>query len=71
MSNKINLIRLFLILFIASISLNADDNRIVYLSQTGVKYHIKTCRTLKKKPIPVTLKEAKRRGYTACKVCRP
>jgi hypothetical protein len=44
---------------------------IVYITRTGKKYHRAGCRYLKKSKIPITLKEAKRRGYTPCKVCKP
>jgi len=43
----------------------------VYVTRTGKKYHRAGCRYLKKGCIPLTLKDAKIRGYGACKVCRP
>jgi len=44
---------------------------IVYITDTGKKYHISTCRYLKDSRIEIRLSEAKRRGYTACSVCNP
>jgi DNA-entry nuclease len=43
----------------------------VYITNTGKKYHRGDCRYLKKSKIKVTLEDAKRRGYTPCKVCKP
>jgi len=41
------------------------------LTQSGKKYHCDGCRYLASSKIPISLKDAKARGYTACKVCRP
>ena len=43
----------------------------VYITRTGKKYHRLGCRYLRKSCIPISLTEAKRRGYTPCKVCKP
>jgi competence protein ComEC len=45
----------------------------VYVTHTGKYYHRENCRywDLAKTKIPLALKEAKKRGYTPCKVCRP
>jgi hypothetical protein len=43
----------------------------VYITNTGEKYHRSGCRHLAKSKIPIELTDAQRRGYTACKVCRP
>jgi hypothetical protein len=42
-----------------------------YITKTGKKYHNGNCRHLKKSKIKITLEEAKKRGYTPCKVCKP
>lgn len=44
---------------------------IVYITETGSKYHRGGCRSLRKSKIRITLKEAKNQGYTPCKICRP
>lgn len=44
---------------------------IVYITNTGGKYHNAGCRYLKDSSIAIRLSEAKRRGYTACSVCSP
>lgn len=43
----------------------------VYVTDTGEKYHRNGCRYLKYSKHRVTLKWAKRNGYTPCKVCKP
>ena len=43
----------------------------VYITRTGKKHHRDGCRYLKNSRIPVTLKDAKTRGYTPRSICRP
>ena len=45
----------------------------VYITRTGAKYHYRNCRTLarSRQIHEINIQEAKSRGYTACKVCRP
>jgi competence protein ComEC len=43
----------------------------VYVTRTGKKYHRDGCRYLAASKTPISLKDAKAKGYTACKVCRP
>ena len=43
----------------------------VYITKTGSKYHISSCSSLRKSKIPISLKDAKVRGYGACKKCHP
>jgi competence protein ComEC len=42
----------------------------VYSTRTGKQYHRDGCRYLAQSKIPITLKDAKARGFTPCKVCR-
>ena len=44
---------------------------IVYITNTGKKYHRSTCRYLRKSKSSIDLSKAKVGGYTACKVCKP
>jgi len=44
---------------------------IVYITNTGAKYHRDGCRYLSESRIAIRLSEAIRRGYTSCSVCRP
>jgi competence protein ComEC len=46
-------------------------SQIVYITRTGKKYHREGCRYLAMSKFPVSLRQAKDRGYTPCKVCRP
>lgn len=41
----------------------------VYITQTGKKYHRAGCRHLQKSQIPISLDDAKAKGYSACKSC--
>lgn len=45
------------------------DSKTVYIGKTGTKYHRADCQTLKGKGRPISLKEAKAQGRTACGVC--
>ena len=44
---------------------------IVYITETGTKYHLSGCQYLSQSKIAIRLSEAKRRGYTPCSVCNP
>lgn len=48
-----------------------DIERIVYITNTGTKYHRAGCRYLSKSMIPISLSDAIARGYTPCSVCKP
>ncbi|MGE5585802.1 MAG: stalk domain-containing protein [Bacillota bacterium] len=41
----------------------------VYITKTGSKYHRLGCRYLSKSCIPISLEDAKARGYSPCSVC--
>ncbi len=43
----------------------------VYITKTGKKYHRAQCRFLAKSKISINLTQAKKRGFTPCKVCKP
>ena len=43
----------------------------VYATDTGECYHRGDCRYLSKSRIPMSLKDAKAKGYRPCSVCRP
>lgn len=49
----------------------APQSDTVYVTRTGEKYHRGTCRSLRKSRIETTVAEAKRRSFTACKICKP
>jgi len=49
----------------------APTSQTVYITTSGKKYHREDCRYLSKSKIPISLDDAKQRGYTPCKVCNP
>ena len=49
-----------------------QDEVTVYITKKGKKYHKESCRSLSRsKKIALSLEEAKKRGYTPCKTCKP
>lgn len=46
-----------------------DEERVVYITPTGEKYHKKGCRTIKGDCTEIGINDAIARGYTACGVC--
>lgn len=42
----------------------------VYATEKGKRYHVKNCR-MKSGSKAIKLSEAKKKGYTACAVCKP
>ena len=56
------------------VSSNKDSqksSKYVYITRTGEKYHISSCRYLHSSRIKIKLNVAKSQGYSACSVCRP
>lgn len=49
----------------------AEDSGTVYITETGSKYHLSSCRYLRSSKIQITLSSAKSQGYTPCSVCDP
>lgn len=47
------------------------QQKIVYITRTGSKYHRGDCRYLRQSKMQTTRKDATRNGYTACSVCKP
>ena len=43
----------------------------VYITKTGKKYHIESCRYLSQSSFEIKLSDAKTRGYDPCSVCKP
>lgn len=70
-----------LVLFIVSVSAavqqttsqrvarTPDTDSIVFVTNTGVRYHRDGCKWLYKSKIPVSLIKARDAGYTPCRVC--
>ena len=55
----------------APVAQRDQQTQTVYITRTGKRYHREGCRYLASSKIPISLKDAKARGYTPCKVCRP
>jgi hypothetical protein len=60
----------FLFLFLVGSGLSVSAQT-VYITKTGEKYHEDGCRYLSKSAYSISLSDAKEKGYTACKVCKP
>lgn len=56
---------------IFSTILFATENKIVYITNTGEKYHESFCRYLRHSKIETNLSQAIECGYTPCSVCQP
>ena len=56
---------------ILSSILFATENKIVYITNTGEKYHESSCRYLKRSKIEIRLNRARENGYSPCGVCKP
>ena len=48
-----------------------SSTEVVYITNTGEKYHKGSCRYLSNSKIEIDLDEAIDKGYEACKVCKP
>ena len=49
----------------------ADGTTVVYVTETGTKYHVDGCRYLKKSKIEKSLADAVAEGYEPCSKCKP
>ncbi|MCX6168690.1 MAG: hypothetical protein NTX65_05100 [Ignavibacteriales bacterium] len=61
---------LFLFLFVCLLSTELFSQT-VYITKTGAKYHSSGCQYLRRSSIPIELKDALDRGYSACSRCNP
>jgi hypothetical protein len=61
------------VLLFTTIQLQAQTQKEeFYRTKKGEKYHKKDCKTiLEKDTLKISLKEAKKKGFVACKVCEP
>lgn len=50
---------------------NPPSKIIVYISKSGKKYHTEKCRFVSSHKTPISLEEAKKKGYTPCSICNP
>lgn len=49
----------------------AADDRTVFVTKSGAKYHTESCKALAKSKIAITLDDAIARGYGPCALCSP
>lgn len=49
----------------------SEEDTLVYITASGEKYHLSTCRYVKDGGIEISLADAKEQGYEPCKVCCP
>lgn len=61
----------FLLVLLVSIFTISTIAQTVFITRTGKKYHIESCRYLRSSSISITLSEAINRGYSACSICAP
>lgn len=60
---------LLCISMIAPVNVMAAGNDVVYITNTGKKYHAANCSSLRKSKHAITLANAKASGYTPCSKC--
>lgn len=73
------LVRVLFIIFIAGGLLacalppdqEVNNSSTVYITETGSKYHLGSCRYLHSSKIPIPLSDAIDQGYSPCSVCDP
>ena len=51
--------------------ISAGPGEIVYVTNSGTRYHLDGCSSLRTSQIAVTLLDAVRSGYVVCTICRP
>ncbi len=59
---------LFFFVLLFSFSLKAQS---VYITPSGAKYHLSTCRMVKNVSEEITVTTAKELGLEPCKICKP
>ena len=60
---------LLCISMITPVTVMAAENDVVYIANTGKKYHAANCSSLRKSKHAITLSNAKASGYTPCSKC--
>jgi endonuclease G len=66
----------YLLLFIfictiAGIGYTAEKDTIVYVTNTGERYHTEQCSSVRNSKIEISLEDAVKRGYEPCGRCKP
>jgi hypothetical protein len=60
-----------LICTITAFTFAAGRDPVVYITETGEKYHTEQCASVRNSKIAVTLGEAVSKGYGPCQRCNP
>jgi hypothetical protein len=63
--------RLLLLSIIIWACSSVGEAQTVYVTKTGTKYHRESCHYLKYSKYAISLADAKKKSYEACKVCKP
>ena len=72
MNNKIIILLVSLVLLIVACESPVNpETEIVYITETGTKYHRDGCQYLSSSKIAITLSEACNKGYSPCSICNP
>lgn len=65
-------IKTIICVFVLTILISIKSfSQTVYVQETGKKYHMKNCTAAGTGKKGMTVAEAKKAGYSACKVCKP
>jgi hypothetical protein len=64
---------IFSVIFVASSVCQTTkvEQNLVWVSEKGEKYHLKSCRYVKSNFYSIDRDEAIKQGYEPCKVCKP
>ena len=62
---------LFALLLLTAYQQRKAGEQVVYITDTGVKYHHDGCKSLAYSRHPVQLTEAHHEGFSACRLCFP
>ena len=65
------LLFLVLVLITQNMMFASNGDLVVYITKTGSKYHLETCRSLRSSKIPTSLQEAVSNGLGPCSICNP
>ena len=60
-----------LVCAIAGAGFAAGPETIVYITNTGGKYHTERCSSVRNSKIDITLGKAVERGFGPCQLCKP
>ena len=63
--------KLLFLTLIFSLLFSNVFSQTVYITKTGKKFHIESCRFLSRSSFAIKLSDAIARGYDACSVCSP